>query len=311
MHRPFLAGLTVLGLAHAAMAAEFTVHPTTLDDRKAVFATVETVDVTLARARVGGTVAVLSVDEGDRVAAGQRIALTADPKVQLELAAFDERIRSAQAQRDLAQTDLHRVRELYRSGTLPKARADDAETAFEVASRTLAAQKAERQVIAERHAEGAVLAPASGRVLKVEVTEGSVLMPGEVVARIAAENFILRLQLPERHARFIKAGDVVLVGERQGRVQLVYPEIRNGRVIADVTVGGLGDYFVGERVKVHVATGQRPGFVVPKPFVYRRFGLDLARLKDGSEVVLQIGQDLGEAIEVLAGLRDGDLLVTP
>lgn len=312
MHRPYLAGLVVLGLMSSpALAAEFTVRPTTLDDRKAVFATVETVDITLARARVGGTIAALTVDEGSRVSAGQRIALIADPKVQLELSAYDERIRSAQAQRDLAQTELNRTRELYRSGTMPKARVDDAETNYEVASRSLAAQKAERQVVAERHAEGAVLAPASGRVLKVEVTEGAVLMPGEVVARIAAENYILRLQLPERHARFIKVGDTVLVGDRHGTVQLVYPEMRAGRVIADVTVAGLGDYFVGERVKVHVATGQRPGLVVPKDFLFRRYGTDFARLKDGTEVVVQIGQDLGANVEVLAGLRDGDMLVTP
>lgn len=322
MHRFLLPGLGILCLAQSAAAAEFTIHPSTLDDRKAVFATVETVDVTLARSRVGGTVAVLSVGEGDRVSAGQRVAVVADPKVQLELAALDERIRSAQAQRDLSQLELNRVRELYRSGTLPKARVEDVETAFEVANRTLAAQKAERQVVAERHAEGAVLAPASGRVLKVEVTEGAVVMSGEVVARIAAEHYILRLQLPERHARFMKAGDTVLVGERgldtaagekfrQGRVQLVYPQIDGGRVVADVTVDGLGDYFVGERVKVQVATGQRPGFVAPKSFLYRRFGTDYVRLKDGTEVVVQIGQDMGESAEVLAGLHDGDVLVTP
>lgn len=323
MHRPVLVAAAVLGLAHAtAAAAEFTVRSTTLEDRKAVFATVETVDVTLARVRTGGTVAVLSVDEGDRVSTGQRIAVVADPKVQLELNAFDERIRSAQAQRDLAATELNRTRELFRTGTLPKARVDDAETAFEVASRTLAALKAERQVVAERHAEGAVLAPAAGRVLKVEVTEGSVLMPGEVVARIAAENYILRLQLPERHARFMNVGDTVQVGERgldvkpqetlrQGTVKLVYPQIQGGRVIADVTVEGLGDFFVGERVKVHVATGRRPGFVVPDPYLYRRFGADYVKLKDGTEVVVQVGQDMGDSVEVLSGLRDGDVLVTP
>lgn len=322
MHRFLLAGLASLAVVQAADAAEFTLHATTLDDHKAVFATVETVDVTLARSRVGGTVAMLSVDEGDRVTAAQRIAVVADPKVQLELAALDEHISSAQAQRDLAQTELNRARELFRSGTLPKARVDDAETAFEVAKRTLSAQKAERQVVAERHAEGAVLAPAAGIVLKVEVTEGAVIMPGEVVARIAAENYILRLQLPERHARFMKNGDAVLVGERgldasttesfrPGKVRLVYPQIENGRVIADVTVEGLGNYFVGERVKVQIATGQRPGFVASKSFLYRRFGTDYAKLKDGTEVVVQIGQDMGDSAEVLAGLRDGDVLVTP
>jgi RND family efflux transporter MFP subunit len=325
MHRFLTPSLALASLALASLpgsAAEFTVHPATLDDPKAVFATVETVHVTLARSRVGGTVAMLAVEDGAQVTAGQRIAVVADPKVQLEIEALDQRIRSAQAQRDLTQTELTRARDLYRAGTLPKARVDDAETGFEVANRNLAAQRAERQVVAERHAEGAVLAPASGRVLKVEVTEGAVLMPGEVVARIATENYILRLQLPERHARFIKVGDTVQVGERgletaavqsfrPGKVQLVYPQIDNGRVVADVKVEGLGDYFVGERVKVQIATGRRPGFVVPASYLYRRYGTDYVRLKDGSEVVIQLGQAMGDMVEVLSGLRDGDVLVSP
>ena len=43
----------------------------------------------------------------------------------------------------------------------------------------------------------------------------------------------------------------------EGRVRLVYPEIQGGRVIADVEVAGLGDYFVGERTRVYVADGER------------------------------------------------------
>jgi membrane fusion protein, multidrug efflux system len=70
--------------------------------------------------------------------------------------------------------------------------------------------------------------------------------------------------LPERHARFMRAGDAVQIGargledegaKREGRVRLVYPEIEGGRVIADVEVPALGDYFVGERTRVYVNTG--------------------------------------------------------
>ncbi len=59
-----------------------------------------------------------------------------------------------------------------------------------------------------------MLAPAAGRVLKVPVTEGSVMMAGESVATIAANEYLLRLELPERHARFMKKGDPVRIGAR-------------------------------------------------------------------------------------------------
>ncbi|MGE5504248.1 MAG: efflux transporter periplasmic adaptor subunit, partial [Actinomycetota bacterium] len=125
--------------------------------------------------------------------------------------------------------------------------------------------------------------------------------------------------LPERHARFIKVGDSVMVGPRglaaadeapkPGRVRKVFPQIDGGRVIADVEVDGLGGYFVGERVPVHVATGTRDAFVVPAAATFRRFGLDYIRLKDGSEVVVQLGGRSGDSVEVLSGLRDGDVVV--
>ena len=56
----------------------YTVAVSLVEDQKAVFATVESVDVVAARARIGGTVAELAVDEGSPVVAGQLIARVVD-----------------------------------------------------------------------------------------------------------------------------------------------------------------------------------------------------------------------------------------
>ena len=74
--------------------------------------------------------------------------------------------------------------------------------------------RADRGVIEQQMSEGAVLAPRRGRVLSVPVSEGQVVLPGETIATLAEDHYILRLQLPERHARFMRAGDVVLIGAR-------------------------------------------------------------------------------------------------
>lgn len=47
--------------------AEYRVVASELDDRKAVFGTVQSVDVVAARARIGGTTRGLGVDEGKSV----------------------------------------------------------------------------------------------------------------------------------------------------------------------------------------------------------------------------------------------------
>lgn len=305
-----------------ALAQEQAVERRSVDDRKVVIATVEPVHELLARARLGGAIAALTVKEGDRVMAGDRIALVADQKLILQMQALQSRIQAQQAERDQAQTDLNRAQELRRAGVVSQSQLDQARTRLDVAERNFQALRSDRQVVEQQAAEGAVLAPDAGRVLKVPVSEGSVVMSGETIASIAADNYILRLQLPERHARFIKAGDAILVGARglqpqaeetlrRGRVALVYPEIENGRVIADVEVEGLGTYFVGERTRVYVATGKRDALVIPEDYVYRRFGVSYAKLKDGTEVVVQVGSPVEGGIEILAGLRAGDVVVKP
>ena len=91
-------------------------------------------------------------------------------------------------------------------------------------------------------------------------------------------------------------------------------------MIADARVGGLGDYFVGERVRVWISGDERPTFIVPAAYVVTRFGLDYARVRntDGTviDVPVQRGRerprpDMPDALEILSGLHPGDVLVQP
>ena len=79
------------------------------------------------------------------------------------------------------------------------------------------------------------------------------MLPGDTIAMIAQQDFKLRLRVPERHAGFLKAGDTIRIDgarvrracAKSGVIDLVYPQIEDGRVVADATVEGLGEYFVG------------------------------------------------------------------
>ena len=306
----------------SATAGEFRVKQAEIDDLKAVIATVEPVRQLVARARIGGTVVSLSVKEGDAVLSGAEIARVVDQKLALQMQALDARIRSQQAQRDQSKIDFDRQQELMRRGVTTQAQLDQARTAFDVAERTLAAMRGDREVIVQQAAEGAVLAPGAGRVLSEPISIGRVLMPGETVATIAEDQYILRLSLPERHARFMRAGDAVAIAARgandqdldktvAGVVRLVYPEIKGGRVLADVDVAGLGDYFVGERTRVYVPTGKRATLVVPGAAVYVRAGVQFVRLNTGAEIVVQVGQTTPSGVEILSGLKDGDVVAIP
>jgi RND family efflux transporter MFP subunit len=319
-------GIVLAGPVHAE--GVLVDEPTSVADEKAVFATVESRRVVPARARIGGTVAELAVKEGDAVKLGQVVATVGDEKLVLQLKSLDAQIAGLDSQRAKAQADLARAEELVGKGTLPRVRLDEARTAFDVAANALRARAAERSVIQQQLAEGRVLAPAAGRVLKVPLTTGTVIMPGEPVAEIAERDFVLRLRVPERHARFLKAGDPIRIDAaelgdakpRFGTIRLVYPQIEDGRVVADAVVEGLGDYFVSERIRVWISAGERSAFIVPSSFITTRFGVDYVKVQEpggrARDVPVQRGRalpqpDKPDGIEILSGLKAGDRLVSP
>ena len=328
----FATAVVMLVLSGGARGGDFLVEATTIPELKAVFGKVESRDVVAARARIGGTISEIHIDEGSQVESGLVIATVVDDKIALERQAAEAEIEALRSQLDNAQTDLERARQLLTSGTATQSRVDQAATQFGVLTNQLSAAEARRAVITQQSTEGEVVAPATGRVLTVPITKGSVILPGETIATIAGGGYFLRLALPERHAAEIAEGDKVLVGRRalatasvddkttfrEGTLAKVYPAIDSGRVLADVEVEGLGDYFVGERTLVLIPVGRRSAIVVPIEAVITRHGVDYVRILQGNtetEVAVILGGEIvddgGAKVEILTGLGEGDRVVVP
>ena len=308
----------------ASHAAETELKPVDVIETKAVFGRVETRDVIAARARIGGTLVSIDVTEGDQVKQGATIALVADQKLALQMNAAEARIRALGSEQANARTEFDRARDLLARGATTQQRVDQLRTQVEVLRNQISAAEADKAVIVQQSAEGAITAPATGRVLSKRVTRGAVILPGEAVATIAGGGFFLRLALPERHAATLKVGATVPVDGREGkpgatgRLVKIFPQIENGRVIADVEVETLGDFFVGERVLVHVPVATRRALAAPASAIVNRAGIDFVQVVGPSgarEVAVVLGgpvrTEQGEAVEILSGLRAGDRVVTP
>jgi RND family efflux transporter MFP subunit len=294
-------------------ALQLTVQMVDIAEYKPVFATVESTDVTAARARIPGTLIDLKVDEGDIVEQGQIIATIGDDKLALQIESLTAQIAAAKSQQGKAKADYGRAQELFGNGTIAKAQLDAAKTLFDVADNQFRSVTAQRAVIDEQVREGHILAPVNGRVLDVPVTKGSVVMHGEVAARIAADGYILRLELPERYAELIKVGSEIRLDDgRVGVIRQVYPQIVQGRVRADAQAVDLDGFFVGQRIRVLVRAGGHQGFIVPLTYITTIDGIDYVTLKQENgriDIPVQRGEKHAEGIEIISGLKAGDILL--
>jgi RND family efflux transporter MFP subunit len=321
------APLAACGERHdtAAPAAEATTGPILtverrmVADMKPVAGEITTRDLGEAVARTGGTLVSLNVREGDVVRAGQVLGVVRDARTGLETASYAALVRAAQAEADRAEADLVRTRSLFEKGVYARARLDQVEAAARAARGQVEAVEAQRAASAEVGAQGAILSPAAGRVLRADVPVGSVVMPGQSIATVTAGPLVVRVQLPEGQAGALRVGAPVELapdgpaGARtRAAVTQVYPAVEAGQVVADIDASGLDPSLIGRRIGVRLPVGERPAILLPRAFVSTRFGVDYVRLAGGQDTPVQTapGPD-ADTVEVLSGLREGDRIAAP
>ena len=272
-------------------------------------------------ARIPGVLTTLAVREGDLVGKGQVIGRIVDNQLGYQAGAYGAQAAAAQAQVVQAEAELKRVQYLYDKGVYAKARLDQAVAALGTARAQVRAAQAQQSAVGAVAGQGAVVAPSSGRVLRVPVPAGAPVAPGVVVAVITSGPTILRLQIPESLAGQVHPGSRVSTtafggGQSEGRVIKVYPSVSAGQVTVDVDMPGIDNSLIGRRMAAKVETGSRKALLVPRGFVTTRFGIDYVTVlaKDGSatQVPVQTAPtgDAGQ-IELLSGVVAGDTLIGP
>lgn len=308
--------MTLLG-ATVAHSEIITITPQPITEWKAVYGLVETRNRIPARARINGTIVELNVSEGDLVSEGQRIALVKDDKLTFQLDAFQAQISALQARQKTATEDLARGEALIKRGTITTQRLSQLQTNVDVLNGEVRGVEAQQLVVKQQIEEGEVLSPEAGVILSVPPAKGSVITPGESIAIIGGGGVFLRLSVPERHAASLTQGDEIVMSEGQtGRLVKIYPQIEDGRVLADVEVENLDDRFIGRRVPVRLPVGTRNALLVPESALTILGGIDfVTALVDDKPmrraVVLgaKIIRDNQVFYEVLTGISAGDKLV--
>jgi RND family efflux transporter MFP subunit len=323
--------LAACGRAHEEAPAQppappaglMAVEQVTAPDYKTVAAVLTNRDVGDARARIGGTVQRVLVREGDEVRRGQLLAIVADQRLSLEAQAGAAGVAAAEATVERARGDLQRAQALFERGFYSQARMDAVQAEARAAEAQLRAARAQAGAAGAVAAQGRVYAPADGRVTRLPIPQGAVVMPGDIVVAISTGVRVLRIELPEGEVSTLREGQEIRIvsdgdnAVRAVRVLQVYPAIDNGLVTADLDASTFEDGFIGARVRVLAPVGERQAFVIPSTYIVTRYGVDYIRLWRNGAVVeapVQRGaptpmQGMENGVEILSGIRSGDQIL--
>lgn len=145
--------------------------------------------------KIGGIVRTISVQEGERVRRGQRLA-------RLEPAEIEAEVKRATVGFDKAQRDLDRAESLFRDSVATLEQAENARSALEAASAALDIARFNR-----RFAE--IVAPVGGRVLRRLAEPGELVGAGAPILFLGAEErgWVVRVGVSDRDVVRIAPGD--------------------------------------------------------------------------------------------------------
>ena len=267
--------------------------------------------------KTGGVVASVSVEQGDRVRAGQVLAALAQEEVAAAVA-------QARALAEKAERDLERGRALYADEVATREQLEDLQTARDVAQANLRA--------AEFNARfSRIEAPAEGIVLRRLAEPDELVSPGQPVLIVGdtSGGWVVRAALSDRDVVRVRQGDAAEV------TLDAYPGRRfDAKVVemasaADPVTGTYEVKLAIDAADVRLVQGLvakvemtgTSGSAVPVVPVHALLEADgseaivyvVATRETGDvaqRVAVRVGRLVGDRVEVLSGLAGGERLVT-
>jgi membrane fusion protein (multidrug efflux system) len=276
-------------------------------------------------AQVAGQVTSIAVEEGDAVEVDQ-VLLEIDPERRnLEVADAEARLSEARANVAEGKREVARIEGLRKRDAVSQAQVDEVRTRLALARSRESGAEAQLGLARRAQADATIRAPFSGLVARRHTNVGEYLSVGvPLFELVALEPIEVEFSLPEVDSARVAVGNQVEVGvvpypgERfSARVTVVSPTIdpstRTLRVKAELPNEG-ARLRPGLFAHVDVGVAHRKDVVMvsESAIVQRAEGSVLYRLVEGNRVerlVVEIGTQEGEYVEVRGGLRPDDRIV--
>jgi RND family efflux transporter MFP subunit len=280
----------------------------------------------------------LRLRQSDAALQQARARLGLDPSGESDAVDADQTslVRQARAAMNEARRQRERVATFVGRGISAKADLEAADAALEIAEGrhqdALEEVRNRQAVLAQRRSEVAIArqqlddttlrAPIEGVVRERQVFAGEYRAAGTPIVTLVRQHPLrLQLAVPERAATMLRVGQPVRVtveGDptiHEGRVTRISPSIEEGTrtLPIEAEIPNLeGKLRPGTFAKADIVTSQDPSLVVPQSALVVFAGVEkVLVVKDGKAIEQRVrtGLRLGERVELLDGVKAGDLVI--
>ncbi|MEO8032532.1 MAG: efflux RND transporter periplasmic adaptor subunit [Gemmatimonadota bacterium] len=264
-----------------------------------------------------GTVTVVAVHEGDRVAQGALL-------VRLDARDLDAKARQAaagQAEAEAVYADATRqatrFRALYADSAATRAQLDQAETGLARATAAVTGAKAMAAELSATASYAEVRAPFQGVVTRRLVDPGSFAAPGVPLVTVEdASTLRIGVSAAPGAVQGLRSGAVVkaTIGDTtaSARVEGVIPSGPNRYTVNALVPNPGGRLQSGSPASLALPRGTRRAILVPAGAIVRQGDLTGVRAVTGGQPALRwvrLGAPIAGYVEVLSGLAPGDTVV--
>ncbi|MEY4685355.1 MAG: hypothetical protein RLZ25_1814 [Pseudomonadota bacterium] len=268
-----------------------------------------------------GRILEIPVLAGSKVSRGQRLVRLDNTELNARLAQAKAHLRAAEAGLTRSSADAHRIRNLYEKEAATRQALDTASAEEHQSEAAVLEAKAAIKQMESEVSETDLLAPYDGIIERRLQEPGDLVLPGQpIVTFLQSSSLRIEASLPSTCATGIQIGDLIRAkapgvdleltaiveekepaSDRETQTQRI-----KARLPADTQI------IPGSFVSLEQSCGSETLMMIPLAAIKRVGQLQsVSILKDGRSRIRHIrtGRVMGDQIEVLSGLNEGEQLV--
>ncbi|MFN7736628.1 MAG: efflux RND transporter periplasmic adaptor subunit [Pirellula sp.] len=302
-------------------AHRLPIHTVSIPRYETAVGTIQAVHEAAVASKILARVEEVNVTAGQKVRAGEILVRLLDQDLRAKLGQVDSNLVAAQARQAQAETEFQRAQGLLAQSaiSLSEKQARDADLRLANAEVERATQAIEEAKIQLSFAT--IAAPFDGVVVDKQVKAGDTAVPGQILFRIYDPTQMqLVAQVRESLAMTLRPGQKLTASldalgfETQATISEVVPQSNSSthsfevKVIGPVPEG----IYSGMFGRLKLPLGTEDAILVPKSSITHIGQLSIIYIAHENRMErrnVQVGRELGDQVQILAGLRSGETII--